>query len=74
MSAITNGSPASDGSERNPSWSPQALSAATARNANPAALALTARSAPIAGLARNAGSFLPFAKCLAGVQGTACTG
>ena len=40
---------------------------ATARKANPASRALTARSAPIASLVRNAGSFLPFAKCRAGV-------
>ena len=37
------------------------------RNVNPAALACTARLAPICSLVRNAGSFLPFAKCLAGV-------
>jgi hypothetical protein len=74
LSAITNGSPASDSSPRNPSWSPYALSAHTARKVNPAARALTARSAPIASLDRNAGSFFPFAKCFAGVYGTACTG
>jgi hypothetical protein len=28
----------------------------------------------MASLVRNAGSFFPFAKCLAGVHGTACTG
>jgi hypothetical protein len=33
-----------------------------------------ARPAPMAGFVRNAGSFFPFAKCLAGVYGTACTG
>ena len=74
LRAITNGSPAPASSERNPSWSPQALSAATARNADPATTALAARSAPIASLVRNPGSFFPFAKCLAGVYGTACTG
>ena len=73
-SAITNGSPASASSARNPSWSPYALSATTARNQNPAARARTARSAPIASLVRNSGSFFPFAKCFAGVYGTACTG
>ena len=33
-----------------------------------------ASAAPMASLVRNAGSFFPFAKCLAGVYGTACTG
>jgi hypothetical protein len=42
-----------------------AVRAATARNVNPSALALTARSAPIASLVRNAWSFLPFAGALA---------
>ena len=41
---------------------------------NPAARARTARSAPIGSLVRNAGSLFPFAKCFAGVYGTACTG
>ena len=46
-SAITNGSPASASSPRNPSWSPYALSATTARNENPAARAVAASAAPI---------------------------
>ena len=71
---MTNGRPASASSLRNPSWSPYALSAATARNTKPASLARIASAAPICSLVRNAGSFFPFAKCLAGVQGTACTG
>jgi hypothetical protein len=37
LRAVTNGSPAWASSPRNPSWSPQAQSAATARNTNPAA-------------------------------------
>ena len=74
LRAITNGSPASASSPRNPSWSPYALSATTARNTNPASRAAAARSAPIASLVRNPGSLFPFAKCLAGVYGTACTG
>ncbi len=39
LRTITNGSPASASSPRNPSWSPYALSAATARNTKPAARA-----------------------------------
>jgi hypothetical protein len=50
------------------------LSATTARNTNPAFPALTARSAPIVSLVRNAGSLFPLAKCQAGVYGTASTG
>ena len=71
---MTSGSPASDSSPRNPSWSPYALSAVTARNANPAACARMARPAAMSSLVRNPGSVFPLAKCRAGVYGTACTG
>ena len=47
---------------------------ATARNVNPASRAWMARLAPICNLVRNAGSLFPFAKCRAGVYGTASTG
>jgi|SRR5271165_834585 len=44
------------------------------RNTNAAFRARTARSAPIASLVQNPGSLFPFAKCFAGVYGTASTG
>jgi hypothetical protein len=45
----------------------EAVTATTAWNENPASRARAGRSAPIVSLVRNAGSFLPLAKCRAGV-------
>jgi hypothetical protein len=73
VEVITNGGPASASSARKPSSIAAGAVCHDPPEHKPASRTRIARSAPIFSFVRNPESLYPFAKCRAGVNGTAST-